>query len=541
MLGIVKKMQVYKGTGKEHLSLNKLRNAAEDIDALRERLGMTRKEVVLLTAIIQKSSQNCIRKLEIAEYLGLNYLEYLAFGNEVENLREKEYILMDSDGDIYVPQWVINRIKQNRPVIPEPTTGLDTAAILSRIKKVLKLRADSQCTTLEAIDKCSALLERNAETSISKTCLKIFDHIVGNEKMALFGLIYRYYFEDDDQVGWHDFEDYYTEDELDLIKSRYKQGNMVMQRMEIIEFAGDNEMLTKNYFRIKDEIKDSIFSDVGGIRMKKPTVSASRMVEATSIAGKDLFYNPAEAQQVAQLGDLLSKERFAGIRSAMKEKHLRTGFTCLFYGSPGTGKTETAYQLARITGRDIFIVDVSQIKRCWVGESEQNLKNVFNKYRECVSRNVAAPILLFNEADAIFGIRQEGAQRAVDRMENSLQNIILQEMEDLDGILIATTNLTANLDKAFERRFLYKIRFEKPSLEASSRIWQSMIPELSETDALQLATDYPFSGGQIENISRKKTICSLINGNEPSLSDIRAFCDEEIISRPSTGKRIGFY
>ena len=65
-----------------------------------------------------------------------------------------------------------------------------------------------------------------------------------------------------------------------------------------------------------------------------------------------------------------------------------------------------------------------------------------------------APILLFNEADAIFGIRQEGATRAVDKMENSIQNIILQEMEKLDGILIATTNLTTNLDKAFERRFL---------------------------------------------------------------------------------------
>jgi len=537
MLGIVKKM---KGDNKGCLSLRKMKDASEDIDALKERLGMTQKEVILLTAIMQMYSQRHISGREIANYLGIEFLEYLSFSDEIENLREKEYILVESDGDIYVPKWSLNQIKQDRPVFPEPTTGLDTAAILSRIKKILKIRKESMYTTRETVEKCSVLLERNTETSISKACLKILNELDSVEKMALFGLIYRYYYEDDDQVGWHDFDEYYTDDELDGIKNRYILMRMVLQRKEFIEYAGDDAMLTKEYFHIKDDIKEKIFSDVGGFRKKKPTVSASRMVEATTIAVKDLFYNPAEARQVAQLGDLLSEGRFAGIRSAMKEKHLRTGFTCLFYGSPGTGKTETAYQLARITGRDIFIVDVSQIKSCWVGESEQNLKEVFNKYRECVNRNDATPILLFNEADAILGIRQEGAQRAVDKMENSLQNIILQEMEDLDGILIATTNLTANLDKAFERRFLYKIRFEKPSLEASSHIWQSMIPELSDTEAIQLATDYPFSGGQIENISRKKTIFSLISGNEPAFSDIRAYCEEEMITRTSTGRRIGF-
>ena len=78
-----------------------------------------------------------------------------------------------------------------------------------------------------------------------------------------------------------------------------------------------------------------------------------------------------------------------------------------------------------------------------------------------VKRSDVAPILLFNEADAIFGVRKNGAENAVDKMENTIQNIILQEMEDLNGILIATTNLATNLDSAFERRFLYKIEFEK--------------------------------------------------------------------------------
>ena len=134
------------------------------------------------------------------------------------------------------------------------------------------------------------------------------------------------------------------------------------------------------------------------------------------------------------------------------------GFCCIFYGAPGTGKTETVYKLARQTGRDIMRVDVNKIKSCWVGESEKNIKAAFDRYRNICKNSPLAPILLFNEADAILGIRMEGASNAVDKMENSIQNIILQEMESIEGIMIATTNLTTNLDKAFERRFLYKIR-----------------------------------------------------------------------------------
>lgn len=135
----------------------------------------------------------------------------------------------------------------------------------------------------------------------------------------------------------------------------------------------------------------------------------------------------------------------------------------------------------------------------WVGESEKNIKQVFDNYRAKAKECRITPILLFNEADAIIGKRQEGAERAVDKMENSIQNIILQEMETLDGILIATTNLAQNMDKAFERRFLYKIKFEKPTTEARMSMWREMIPVLKEEEVRILATKYDFSGGQIEN------------------------------------------
>lgn len=313
----------------------------------------------------------------------------------------------------------------------------------------------------DAFDEIKALLKGNPETSISLACDKYIKHIYCNEAVVFFALIYRYWYEHDDMVGWHDIDDYFDE-------------------------------------------------DVGGIKKKDAKISASRKLDAVSINRKELFYNSAEGCQVAQLKQLLSDKGFNGIRARMKDKGLRSGFTCLFYGSPGTGKTETVYQIARESGRDLFIVDVSQIKNCWVGESEKNIKDVFDKYRACVIEGGIVPILLFNEADAIFGIRQQGAERAVDKMENSIQNIILQEMEDLDGILIATTNLTENLDKAFERRFLYKVRFDKPSLEVKRQIWKSMMPDITDANAAYLADKFELSGGQIENVARKKTIQNIL-------------------------------
>jgi SpoVK/Ycf46/Vps4 family AAA+-type ATPase len=113
-------------------------------------------------------------------------------------------------------------------------------------------------------------------------------------------------------------------------------------------------------------------------------------------------------------------------------------------------------------------------------------------------------------------------------------------MENLDGIMIATTNLTQNLDNAFERRFLYKIEFGKPNLEAKKAIWQSIIPAISTQDADTLASRYDFSGGQIENIARKATIDSIISGREPDFEKLEYYCKNELLTkdRPAIGFKI---
>ena len=142
--------------------------------------------------------------------------------------------------------------------------------------------------------------------------------------------------------------------------------------------------------------------------------------------------------------------------------------------------------------------------------------------------------------DAVLNKRAEGATGSVDKMENAMQNIILQEMEQMEGIMIATTNLTGSLDAAFERRFLYKLEFEKPAPKERMNIWRAMLPELTEQEALSLAEQFDFSGGQIENIARKQAINSILSdADEVSMDAVIENCKTELLEKKSR-QRIGF-
>jgi SpoVK/Ycf46/Vps4 family AAA+-type ATPase len=196
-------------------------------------------------------------------------------------------------------------------------------------------------------------------------------------------------------------------------------------------------------------------------------------------------------------------------------------------------------QIARQTGRDLMQVDISGLRDKFVGESEKNVKEVFSRYRDLCRRSDVMPILFFNEADAIINKRTEHVEHSVDKMDNAIQNIILQEIEDLEGILIATTNLTSNLDRAFERRFLYKVEFHKPDTSVKTQIWQSMLKDLSTDDAHQLASRFDFSGGQIENIARKRTVDYILSGKFATLHEIEDYCRAELLNGKEH-KAIGF-
>jgi len=332
--------------------------------------------------------------------------------------------------------------------------------------------------------------------------------------------------------------------EYSVFKSALKTQKQNLMKIGFIENDITSEGMVKpETYRLTNKARQEFLGDIK--LAQKEIQRDSDFLLWEKLTPKTLFFDGKTEKSIKEIYDFLSEEKFAGVQQRLLDNKMRSGFACIFYGAPGTGKTESVYQIARETQRDILAVDMSSIKNKFVGESEKNTKMIFTRYRSFVEDYKKAgkpiPILLLNEADALISKRlnTDNANPTIAQMQNTMQNIILQEMEMLNGILIATTNLTDNMDSAFERRFLYKVEFTKPSTEVKTAIWQSIIPSLSGEDARTLAIRYDFSGGQIENIARKQMVSSILYGKESTLNDICVFCDEEKFEKEN-GRKMGF-
>lgn len=226
--------------------------------------------------------------------------------------------------------------------------------------------------------------------------------------------------------------------------------------------------------------------------------SLCRMAElhkSTSIRAKQLLFDEGFLPRIEEIKAILAPEKYDYLMDKFGGKGLNKSLNILFHGAPGTGKTELAMQLARECGRDIFVPDLARLEDSYIGESEKNYRELFRCFRYLAAISLYPPILLLNEADGIISRRVE-VHRSSDKYMNSIQNILLEEMERFEGILIATTNITSNIDKAFERRFTFKLRFQRPSPATASRLWLTRLPYLSPADAIWLASEFPQPNGR---------------------------------------------
>ena len=274
------------------------------------------------------------------------------------------------------------------------------------------------------------------------------------------------------------------------------------------------------------------------------SINDKNLIKTDSIKEKKLFYSPENQKEIDRLKAALQEEKLKGIQQRLKDDGLPVGVAVLLYGAPGTGKTESVMQIAKETGRSIVHVDISEAKSAWFGESEKRIKKIFTSYKNSCEiaekKGELMPILLFNEADALISKRKSDTSGNCAQTENAIQNIILEELESLKGIFIATTNLASNMDSAFERRFLFKIKFENPSTEAKTSIWMNKLSWLDKESATEFATEYDFSGGQIDNIVRKIAMNEVITGERPAITDIHDMCKCEKIDNPDGSRRMGF-
>ena len=514
--------------------------ASYAFDYLNKRLNLTDEEIILAAIILEEGPDSWANLNDIKRHLGCSRIEVMQHKAAIDSLCKKGYIVPDGESQYSFSDDVFLALCRNESSVENRHVYDSNDGLFSEIHHLHKQAYRKEISTFMLHHSMDRLMAYNTRLSCVQGLLYYKDILSEMEFRFLITLA----------LGWVDLDEPVSISDVDYIfygddSSRELGNDLVSGKSKLItdglaECSFEEGLAVYKGYVLTEKAKMRLNPELA--KSRKSESLNSKLLSVKKIAVKTLFYNEETDRQVSDLASLLTEKQLRGVLKRLKERNLRCGFTCLFHGGPGTGKTETVYQLAKQTGRDIYQVDYSQLRSKWVGESEKNVKAMFDEYRELCKGAKRKPILLLNEADALISRRMEGAERAVDKGENALQNIVLQEMETFDGILIATTNLADNMDSAFERRFLYKVEFDKPDSEARAKIWKSMLPSLNNNDATVLSERFPrFAGGQIENITRKVTVDEVLRGGVTKLEDIVSLCEHETIGDEKPNKKtIGF-
>jgi len=492
---------------------------------------------------------------DLSSYFNCNPLKILEYNDDFVELYEKcllrknnksnryrQIKLKGADEEICINQIVSDRIFKSEPIPEILVDDLKYEDIFTLFEKLYELsnqRDNDEITTSELFEQTQSILDENIHFPIIEKTRFLGTSI--EEKYLFLYVVWKFLEGDKDPWVELTFKGIY-----DRPKERFtqiqrflaKESNLIKENWLEIEdaaFFDDAKMkLTEKAFDLLTECDIKLFNkDLD--KKKKENV-----IQPDNVPFRKLIYSDNEAHQLDLLKTLLLEENLKNTQERLVQKALPKGVTALLHGAPGTGKTESVLQIAKATNREIMKVDISASRSMWFGESEKIIKQVFKDYKSYAKKQSLTPILFFNEADAIIAKRKEANSSNVSDTENRIQNILLEEIENFEGILIATTNLANNMDTAFERRFLFKIEFQKPSITVKAQIWKSKMPHLSNEDCELLASQFDFSGGQIDNIVRKNEINEIIHGSKVDVKMLIDFCREETLNSQNSRTPIGF-
>lgn len=518
-----------------------------ECDYLNDLYGLTPFQCVMVAYMMNETGAMTLSRMVYPmSCLLLTLLNHVLEADELVNrgMAVKTYCDCSANHQYSLVNGFCNAVLENRSFVPKELSKLNKGEFIARVHQLIQdyEHHDDDAARQSIVDRLRGLYAGCSQLSMCATIagLNLDDndllmisiaavaYVKDSRTFINFSFYYKVW------SDWLDNPEVYAL--LHGTSPLVRQGYLVC--VEDFEDEGEIQLTDKAQKELFRQYEKSTAQPVAGHEDSEVNIDHP-IIQSQSIGAKPLFYNPAESEQVQRLSDLLDQEHFKGVQQRLKESGLRQGFACLFYGDPGTGKTETVLQLARQTGRDIMRVDMSKVRDKYNGESEKAVQAIFDQYQELAKHRSVTPILLLNEADALLGQRIENARDWSDKMENALQNIVLQAMETFEGILIATTNLSGLLDSAFERRFLYKIKFTKPSLEVKEKIWHAMLPDLGADETHELAKSYDFSGGQIENVKRRQVVDYLLYGKTTGYDHIVQLCKEEKLVK-NNSLAIGF-
>lgn len=506
---------------------------------LARRLRLTNEQALIFAVMVVLSSDNTVNFNDIHMYFSCKRIDLLAIGKTVHSLFEKglldlaEYDRRRKRREYVVPPYIIDCIMEGREI---KSQSLEVSTDIELLGKFNKFYDELDDNPIDSdanwfYGKLNRLVADNKGLSIIRGINRIED-LDMMDKSIILQFCSRLAFDNSRSLSFNEFDDVIPAERRKMQKVFFERGKSSLFVKKIVEHGTTKDgMRDRTEYQLTDEMIEKLMPDFKDVGRNKRSMS---IITPDKIKEKKLFFDGEVNSQISQLSSLLEDGNFKSIQKRLEDNGFRKGFCALFYGYPGTGKTALAMELARRTEREIMLVDLSKVRNMWVGESEKNVQAIFTDYKAALRRSKKAPILVLNEADGLLTKRNTKGQSGVDKMENTMQNILLQNMEDFEGILIATTNLATNMDMAFERRFLYKIKFIKPSASIRAEIWRSMMPDLEQDEATALAERFPFTGGQIENVARKSLIGKILQGDDTDKErNLREYCEHEKLETAS--------
>ncbi|MBC8111366.1 MAG: ATP-binding protein [Verrucomicrobia bacterium] len=509
--------------------LSKLR---PELNKISKFLNCTSEETLFFSVIFGlKVVLNSVYYNDMITHLNCN--PFFLVGNEsiIKSLQKKRLISKDDNygrgsANLNITREAYNAVVSNKPMGSMQTGFENMYVLLQNIDNLVLERRREAISTHELFEEIQFML--NAETALPLLRNLQKQHLNIREVTLLLYVCY-HFANGDEYVDLNESLNMIFDmmGEKITMKKELINKEADLVKKDLIEFESDFFLMGRS-IKLTNHAIEILFEDEADVFEKKKIFRAThaRLIENKDLRQKPLFYNEEEKKQLDTLTKLLQEDKLQQVLVQFELANMPKGIVVLLYGEPGTGKTESVYAISKCTGRHILLVDIANIKDKYVGESEKHIKQVFDNYRKAKDYFDKLPILVFNESDALISKRIE-ITSSVDQMNNAMQNILLQELENFEGILFATSNLNVNLDNAFERRFLYKIQFKKPDQHIRTQIWQSKLPDLQTKDAEILAKNFDFTGGQIDNVARKYLLECILNETKPALTDIEKLCQEE--------------
>jgi hypothetical protein len=527
-------------------------SVSKEAQILCEYLGIDSAQQALCFAMLLGMGVQSNSSLDIdsfSQYLNVSVLRAFQFTKDLDSLVKRKLLAKQKNTrrrrggeslnylNLYVPSDLVYAVINGEPLPSRRKTDMNLYEILDNVYMYFQQRDDGYIDTEELGIEITGLLEENKKLPFARQILNYKLPIL--EQIILLVVCQQF------------VEGYSSIDFVRLLKTLFVEtqkqlacrkewinNKTKLQKVGLVDLENESSFRNDKAIMLTSKGQE-LFGTDRTLFIEQDFQKTKDIILSASIPKQKLYFNEREQAELSLLQNLLQPNKYNEVVERLKFNGMKGNFTILFSGQAGTGKTESVYQLARSTGRDIKMVDISKTKSKWFGESEKLLVGVFANYRKLVEISNLTPILLFNEADGIFGSRQTGVESSVRQTENAMQTCLLQSMEDFEGICICTTNLPLNL-KEFERRFLYKISFDKPDSFTRFKILRDKIPFLTDDQIHRLSDTYSLTGGQIANLSKKLILQQILTGSYPELDEVLRLCESEFLVKSKGRSKIGF-